>query len=235
MGSLAGFVAVSSLHYLGSDMTTQSSDVVIYEGKKYDLAGISGDLYFNPERHGVTLGRDCTSTACYQGYICVYEINNNNLFLKDLHNIATPTGELNGTKATKASVRDEMYYSTQFCYKSVHIYSNYTGGLLIADDFIPELCDDMGFNPAWKYKTVIELVLENGHLKKVHNASDPAAEFRMKFVNKAKAPEPITPDLIQRINNGEAAWPRMLGEYIPVQYDVSRKWIEETFSLQYSD
>ena len=34
-------------------MTTQRSDEVIYEGKKYDLAGIGGDLYFDPEGYGV--------------------------------------------------------------------------------------------------------------------------------------------------------------------------------------
>jgi len=220
-------------------MTGQCSDNVIYEGKRYYLAGNSGDLYFDPEKYGVTLGRDCTSTACYHGYICVYEINDNHLVLKDLHTIATPAGELNGVKVSKVLTEDEgedeCEYLSDFCYKSVNIPINYTGGLLIADDFIEDLYEHMGFQPAWKYKTVIELVFENGHLKKVHNASDPAAEFRMKFVNKSKEPVDFTPELIERVNRGEASWPAMLGDYIPVPYETTRKWIEQTFSLKYSD
>jgi hypothetical protein len=59
----------------------------------------------------------------------------------------------------------------------------------------------MGFHPAWKYKTVIELIFEEGMLKQVFDRSRRMAEIRamvIKSRNEHSSSEIPTQDEIKR-------------------------------------
>jgi len=190
-------------------MTAQSSDIFLYEGEQYELAGESGDFHFHPEDHGITLGKDRTASDCWHGYICTYEVKDNQLYLKDLHTIATPTGTLNGIEVSTEGYDPD---DPEFYYRSVNFPIHYTGGLLIAQEAVDCRLEYMGFSPAWNYETVVELIFEDGKLQKAHNASDPAAEYRMKFINKHSPPS------FDEVMEGSRSY---------------MDWIEETFTLKY--
>ena len=58
--------------------------------------------------------------------------------------------------------------------------------MLIADDFISELYEHMGFHPPWKYKVVWELVFEEGRLLKAVDCSQRMAEVRDRLLSRAE-------------------------------------------------
>jgi hypothetical protein len=70
-----------------------------------------------------------------------------------------------------------------FTYKGFKTPMKFTGGLLLADDFIPELYVHMGFHPAWKYKNVREVIFEKGSLTKDMERSSDMAAARAKFTD----------------------------------------------------
>jgi hypothetical protein len=58
-------------------------------------------------------------------------------------------------------------------------FANYSpGGLLLGAGFIEELYVHMGYHPAWKSKTVLELTFDDGRLDAVHDRSEPMAQRR---------------------------------------------------------
>jgi hypothetical protein len=73
-------------------------------------------------------------------------------------------------------------------YEGLNYHLEYSGGLLLADEFIESLYVHMGFHPAWKYKTVIELVFDAGVLKQEFDRSERMAEIR-EMVSKSRKKE----------------------------------------------
>jgi hypothetical protein len=61
--------------------------------------------------------------------------------------------------------------------------------LLIADDFIQSLYVHMGFHPAWKYRTVLELAFEGGQEVAVHDMS-----AQMEALRNEHAGVPLRPE-----------------------------------------
>lgn len=227
-------------------MTAQYSDKVMYRSQEYDLAGESGSthvdssaritefdgLYFNPKSYGIELGRDRMSTACYRGYLCTYEIHNDELFLKDLRTIATPSGRLNGVEVSVEGDSDDP----EFYFRSVNIPICYSGGIIIADDFIKELYSHMGYHPAWKYREIIELLFDSGKLTEVRDVSDKAEEYRKKFVNKNDGPrleDLPKEEYIRRRKAHDVTLDQLLWRDEYVDTGSTEEWIEETFTLEY--
>ena len=163
-------------------MTAQIDDAFHLEGMKYSLAGISeGDL-FDPALLDIKPVGTCT--ACWRGYQAVFGIADNRLVLKSLHvNLYTETKPylriegppINGVVPTD-SRRELDWFNNH--YDEINYHLEYTGGLLIANDFIRDLYVHMGFAPAWKYKNVRELVFLDGHLKSNMDRTEHMAEFR---------------------------------------------------------
>ena len=56
-------------------------------------------------------------------------------------------------------------------YFEVRVPLDYSGGILIAKDFIDDLYVHMGFHPAWKYQTVAELIFDKGRFVSVSDKS----------------------------------------------------------------
>jgi hypothetical protein len=211
-------------------MTAQISDEVVYRGKQHCIAGVNGKGLFDPAQHGIR--PVWISTACYRGYYCTYEVANGSLLLTVLniglgeedrglaergegpklfghvphrytihgHRRDSHTGEAQTTSRE----------SSDFRYDGLREVIPYTGGLLLADDFIPEMYVHMGFHPAYKFREVHELVFEAGRVVKEADRSAEMAEFREMIAGR-----PLRP-----------------GD--PGDYEAILRWIRQCFSLEYN-
>ncbi|MBS3793093.1 hypothetical protein KGY77_10685, partial [Candidatus Bipolaricaulota bacterium] len=73
---------------------------------------------------------------------------------------------------------------------------DYTGGLLLGDEFIQDLYTHMGFQAPWKYEKVIELIFEEGKLQKETDRSERMAVLRDEKLRRrqcARTPEEEIP------------------------------------------
>ena len=175
-------------------MTAPINDMFRYRAKEYSIAGISeGELF---DIAVLDLSPSMASTACWRGYQAVFAVVQSRLVLETLHvNLFRP-GEgqhpyqhevgptINGV-APSSSRKEFDFFNNH--YEGLNYHLEYSGGLLLADGFIRSLYVHMGFHPAWKYKTVIELIFEGGVLRDEFDRSERMAEVR-ELVLRKKAP-----------------------------------------------
>jgi hypothetical protein len=209
-------------------MTAQISDVVVYRGKPHRIAGINGSGLFDPTEQGVR--PVMISTACWRGYHCTYEVADRSLLLTELNvglgeedRALAERGEgpkLFGRIPRRYTVRgysedlgtgevQTSWESPDFRYDGLREAVPFTGGLLLADDFIDELYVHMGFHPAWKFREVHELLFERGQVVKEADRSAEMAEFR---------------DMVRG---------RTLEPTDPEDREGIERWVEQCFSLKY--
>ena len=165
-------------------MTAQIHDSIQIEGKQYSIVGVTGDGLFDPGSLGVMLVAPMTS--CWRGYICEYKVFERRLLLDRLQlSIGTrfelgkapapapPTGPpINGVQPTF------QQRSFNNVYENLNLDVRFTGRLLAGDGFIRELYVHMGFQPAWKYETVLELVVEGGTVLEILDISKQMGQTR---------------------------------------------------------
>lgn len=190
-------------------MTAQVSDAFVYLGQPISLVGINGSGLFDPAEHG--LEARMTSTACWRGFVCTYEVKAEALHLAQL--------EINLSEEQNAAVKDGTLTilgrspSASLGWAGWQFEDlgpmPFSGGLLLGDRFISELYVHMGFHPAWKYEVVHELSFEAGRLTQASDRSAEMAEFRA-----AMKDRPLSPD-------------------DPEDQERLRSWIESTFSREY--
>ncbi|MBL8820726.1 MAG: hypothetical protein JNL58_32185 [Planctomyces sp.] len=90
-----------------------------------------------------------------------------------------PGPEINGVTPTDAEGEHDWFNNH---YRNINYHLEYSGGRLIANGFIRDLYVHMGFQPAWKYKCVRELLFENGRLTSNTDRSTEMAELRQSFL-----------------------------------------------------
>jgi hypothetical protein len=167
-------------------MTAQINDSFQYGDIEYSVAGISAGVLFDPAIFD--LKPVMASTACWRGYQVVYSIADTHLIVADLHvNLLEdadvyqrkqgPT--INGITPTEKQSEYDRFNNH---YYGLNYHLEYSGGLLLADGFIRDLYVHMGFHPAWKYETVIELVFEKGVLSQEFDHSEKMAEVRRRVL-----------------------------------------------------
>jgi hypothetical protein len=194
-------------------MTAQASDIVVFQGSEHVLAGICGEGLFEPEAHGFTpIGKD---TGCWRGHVCTYGVKGDQFVLQGLlinHGrwnegtyVSLPAPPFDGRAADE---KEEGYSRFDLQYSKVDLPVAFSGGLLVAKDFIREMYAHMGFHPAWKYRTVHELVFERGRLTSQNDVSSQLHTYRERFENRNAPP---SSEELERIDT----------------------WIAETFSLRY--
>ncbi|MGL4421257.1 MAG: hypothetical protein ACRCZF_11370 [Gemmataceae bacterium] len=187
-------------------MTAQVPDRVEYRGKTYSIAGTNGKGLFDPTAHG--LKPTMRSTACWRGFICTYAVVNGRLMLFNLAiGLKDSNPPLFGVVPTPQPVGPLR--SLNSVYEGLNLPVSYTGGLLLADDFVENLYVHMGFHPAWKYRDVHELLFQEGALIEASDRSAVMAEVREKWGR-----EPMQP--------GFGADRAAIAE-----------WIEKSFRLDY--
>ena len=193
-------------------MTAQVSDTVIYQGEKHVLAAFSDGEPFTPTEHGYRPFP--SSTACWRGYLCEYQVREQGLYLHRLHvnhqeddeetSAKNHPPRLNGVEATAS----KSSHIGNWTFEKVGLPIPYTGGLVVARGFIQSLYVHMGFHPAWKYEQVHELIFESGRLTSATDLSERMAAIR-----------------------------EQLGNEDPLSQDPSREeietWIEECFRRDY--
>ncbi len=173
-------------------MTAQINDTFRYRKNEYALAGMSeGELF---DISVLDLKPSMASTACWRGYQAVFAIVHSRLVLDALHvNLLRPGEENNCSEREVGPVingvapsppRQGLDFFNNH-YQGLNYHLEYSGGLLLADGFIESLYVHMGFHPAWKYKSVIELVFDAGILKEEFDRSERMAEIR-EMVSKSR-------------------------------------------------
>ena len=207
-------------------MTAQISDAVVYRGKPHSIAGINGSGLFDPTEHGIK--SVMISTACWRGYHCTYEVADDSLLLTQVNiglgeedRALAERGEgpklfghvphrytVHGYREDSTGVKTS-WESHDFLYDGLRAVVPFTGGLLLADDFIHELYVHMGFHPAWKFREVHELLFEQGRVVKAADRSAEMAEFREMLAGRPMEPSD----------------PRDQEEIV--------RWVEQCFSLKY--
>jgi hypothetical protein len=166
-------------------MTAQINDTFRYRNAEYSLAGISeGELF---DISILDLKPAMASTACWRGYQAVFTVAQSRLVLDALHVNLLREGQgkerfqreegpvINGVTPSPSHKEYDFFNNH---YQGLNYHLEYSGGLLLADGFIQSLYVHMGFHPAWKYETVIELIFDAGILKQEFDRSARMAEIR---------------------------------------------------------
>lgn len=163
-------------------MTAQINDHFQYQDESYNVAGISEGELFDPAI--LELKPVGTCSACWRGYCVEYGLVDRHLAVINLHVNLYEEGKdyqrlqgpaINDVVPTDAQKQHDWFNNH---YEKIHFHLEYSGGLLLAKDFIQELYVHMGFHPAWKYEKVRELVFENGILVGDYDRSEKMAEIR---------------------------------------------------------
>lgn len=156
-------------------MTAQIGDIYKRHNDEYTIVAISAPLSFDPKNYG--LEPHPSSTACYRGYWCEYDITDDGLFLENLYlfngdgNYPEFLGKsiapieyqecdcYRGKKKTRKKIPRHMGHRV---YKDVHLLIPYTGKVLLGKDFLREYYIHMGYQRPFAYKTLVEYVFEEG-------------------------------------------------------------------------
>jgi hypothetical protein len=180
-------------------MTGQINDSLIFQGRDFSITAVDGEELFNPQQHGITPGFG--TTACYRGYFCSYELVENALQLKQLivsiysqplDRIRIKYGKkqipnlFSITPSIKPNQISQIVSGYCAIYDEIYAPIEFTGNLLIATDFIRSLYVHLGFQAAYKYKEVHELVFDKGFLTQSINRSQEMAEIREKIISLSK-------------------------------------------------
>jgi hypothetical protein len=149
------------------------------------VAGISEGELFEPSL--LNLNPAGTCSACWRGYQAVFAVLESRLVLDTLHvNLINRVEGKPGYARVEGPVINGIvpdpptkgldFFNNHYVGLKYHL--EYSGGLLLADGFIESLYVHMGFHPAWKYETVIEMVFDAGLLKHAFDRSERMAEIR---------------------------------------------------------
>lgn len=176
-------------------MTAQRSDCYKYKGKEYSLVAISKALDFNPMNYGLIPSGRCT--ACWRGYWCDFEVKDSGLELQNLY-INTkdqvypdfqgvkvsPIEYVDCTclrfvdgKAIEEPSKTEKHMGHRE-YKDIGLFINYTGKILVGNNFIRKYYIHMGFQRAYAYEKLIEFEFEEGKLINIVDHSRMAKKMR---------------------------------------------------------
>jgi hypothetical protein len=163
-------------------MTAQMHDSFLLEDQKFSLVGVNGGNLFHPAEYGMQpLPR---VTSCWRGYISTYKIVSNKLILDMLQiNLDQEGPAIN-------HIQPEFPAKNTFnhLYHGLNLHIDFTGGMLVANGFIQPLYVHMGFHPAWKYQTVLELIFTQGTLVETKDVSRKMAELRQKMTQQPLQP-----------------------------------------------
>ena len=160
-------------------MTAQIPDRVFYENEIFDLCGVKGGGLFDPYAHG--LDPMSVNTACHRGYACTYKVENSTLYL-DRVEMGFDRERLNGDEPGPPpglfGIAPRFDGNLGCSYSNLDRLMPYSGGLMLGHGFIVELYVHMGFQPAHKFRKVLELILMDGRVVNAIDRSREMAEVR---------------------------------------------------------
>jgi hypothetical protein len=221
------------------EMTTQASTNIHFNNKDFIIIRTSGNNLFNPREFQLDpVGR---ITACWEGFLPHYLLENDLLFMDSLeinltpyeaysHGsvIRTPAPEIDG--CTARVLYEEKYYAFEYHYENLRMLINFTGGLVIGVDLIGNPEKEENHIP-WIYRRVYELIFENGKLISSIDASESMAEIRHKRaerLSKINASAELE-DLSDLANFYKSQYFTNLNQLL---HDTST-WLRQCFSMEY--
>ena len=154
-------------------MTAQFEDEFRLRGEVWSLIGMSGSGLFDPADHGIGVEGHCT--ACYRGFLCRYDIDDEGIFLIQLL-VMGPSGamfpSLGGVEPTPVGQLFDAVYD------GLRLAVPFDGGLLLGREFIEDQYVHMGFQKPHAYARVREVIFSKGRLKREADHSDLFRELR---------------------------------------------------------
>lgn len=173
-------------------MTAQISDKYRYEDKVYSVVAMSNPIGFDPKDYGLEPQASCS--ACWRGYWCEYAIKNGRIVLEKLliYNAEDNYPEFNGVSALPLEYEDAECWTfgedkpkiksfpINFGHRTyeTNMEINYTGKIVLGDDFIQDYYIHMGFQRSWAYKILKEFDFVDGKLTGIIDHSKVAKELR---------------------------------------------------------
>jgi len=162
-------------------LTAQINDKFKFNGVEYVVVGIDGPELFNPIDEGFK--PKSASTACWRGFFLTFNATDMYLYLEELQINQDKVKIFKDIKPVKG----DYFFSHK--YTNMNYKLPFTGKILIAKDFIDSMYVHMGFQRPMAYKTVIELIIENGDVKEVVDHSDMFEKRRNEDSNKGAEPK----------------------------------------------
>ena len=86
-------------------------------------------------------------------------------------------------------------------YKDLNLFMKYTGKIVLGRGFINKYYIHMGFQQAWAYEEVIELVFENGVVVNTINHNETVSRIREEHDNDPEFREASCEDMIKYVKN----------------------------------
>lgn len=155
-------------------MTAQIADHFSYKGEGYSIVAMKGEIKFNPKKYG--FHPESPSSACWRGYWCEFLVTDDSLVLDKLHIFQREHDypEFNGVRAEL----NQEGWDRMPVYNDLNFKINYTGSIVLGKGFLDKYYIHMGYQRAWAYETVIELVFEKGKVVNRIDHSDFVAKIR---------------------------------------------------------
>ena len=190
-------------------MTAQIPDYYHYKGRNHQIIAMTNPIDFNPEDYGFRPA--APHTACWRGYICQYDITDDQLFLSKLwvnQEVDDPYPVFDGVSPTLDRNESMMVY------KELRHRIDYDGRVVVGSGFLREYYIHMGFQRAWAFRNVYELVFEHGKVIRKINHSKVAEGIRKKIAEDPHFLDAMQSDIVRFVN-----------ESFSLDKDVKAWWI----------
>ena len=175
-------------------MSGQMKDIFIYKDEEYSISAIEFPKLFL-DVNKLRIEPIEFHTACWRGYIATFAVSERNQLV--LHHLYTNNGNKRNSKASlinnklpKVTIPQNLSKSfenyKEYHYNNIDFSINYSGSIIITNDFISEKYVHMGFQSPFSYEILIQLTFKDGKLIASRNLSDIAKLIREKEI---KPPE----------------------------------------------
>ena len=175
-------------------MTGQINDGFRYRGHDVSLVEVRNGRLFDPAM--LNMEAVAPNTACWRGYQARLALSGTLLVLETLHinlrkkDYGPKKGPaINGVKPRYMTDKNEWFNNQ---YDALDYRLDYTGSLLLGDGFIQSLYTHGGFQAAWKFEQVFELVFMDGDLKQEFDRSAEMAELRKLLIEEGNQEVPTS-------------------------------------------
>lgn len=154
-------------------MTVQQSDYVLFKEKKYSICAVNGEGLFDPRNFDIPTFY--VQSCCGKGFYCLYSIEEKELRLvsfsagyNGLERIKIKYGKGKEFLGQKPVLKDDHYAH----YEDLPGFLvNFTGSLVIGDDYIEDFPQRGGVVQPFHFKEVFELVIQNGKVQNIIDCS----------------------------------------------------------------
>lgn len=185
-------------------MTAQINNIFKLDNREYDIVGLSKDIDFSPRDFG--LKPVAPHTAAWKGYYYEASIRDNQLVILNLHvnDYDNNYPDINGVMAV-----DRVSESSFFTYFNVNIPLDYTGKILLGNDFNKKYYRHMGYQSPHGYENLLLITFKEGRFLDMEDLSEKAKMERDEIDN--------NPDELNRVKS------------------VLKDYIENSFSMDIED